>query len=183
VVHPKAAKYDLFNNGDNDSFILIVAQFTGNGATRAIIKAHQCGVLIYYAVRINEKGEPVPLWANYLLVEYREFVTIQLRRGTPSFFKIFSARDVDSDLMQPLMVRREAGAESMKMLMAGRFNEVAMQRPFHGKGSLVLVRDGSFVSRKVRLETDVTPQMRGGLKVPNSIDGVRAVIELHKLAL
>jgi hypothetical protein len=74
-------------------------------------------------------------------------------------------------------------AESIKMMMAGKFNDVAIQRQFHGKGSLVMVTEGSFVSRKVRLEIDVTPQMRGGLKVPISIDGIKAVIELHKLAL
>jgi hypothetical protein len=72
---------------------------------------------------------------------------------------------------------------SMKMLLAGKFNNVPLLRPFHGRGSLVAVREGSFVSRHVRLEIDVTPQMRGGLKVPISIDGVKAVIELHKLAL
>jgi hypothetical protein len=46
-----------------------------------------------------------------------------------------------------------------------------------------VVRERGFVSREVRLEIDVTPQMRGGLKVPISIDGIKAVIELHKLAL
>jgi hypothetical protein len=69
------------------------------------------------------------------------------------------------------------------MMVAGKFNDVAVQRPFHGKGSLVMVTEGSFVSRKVRVEIDVTPQMRGGLKVPVSIDGIRAVIEIFKLAL
>jgi hypothetical protein len=116
-------------------------------------------------------------------MEFIEFVTIDVCRNTPSFVKIISARDPDSDIVEPVMVRRGAIAESMRMLVAGKFNDVAVQRPFHGKGSLVMVTEGSFVSRKVRLEIDVTPQMRGGLKMPVSIDGVKAVIELHKLAL
>jgi hypothetical protein len=106
VSHPIVEKYDLFNNGDTDSFRWIVDQFTGKGATRAIIKAHQCGLLIYYPIKINKKGEPVPLWANYLFIQYREFVTIDLCRNTPSFSKIISARDPESDLMQLIMVRR-----------------------------------------------------------------------------
>jgi hypothetical protein len=184
---------DLFGapktNGHNylapidDPFRWIVAVFAQGSATRAIIKANSIHLATFYPLRFNKQGEPVPLWSNYLFLEYREFISIELCRETPHFIRLISARDPDSDLMQPVMVRRNAVAENMRMLMEGKFNDVAIQRQFHGKGSLVMVTEGSFVSREVRLEIDVTPPMRGGLKVPISIDGVKAVIELHKLAL
>ena len=46
-----------------------------------------------------------------------------------------------------------------------------------------MVTNGSFMDRKVGLEIDVAPEMRGNMKVPVSIDGIKAVIEIHKLAL
>jgi hypothetical protein len=175
--------YDLFNNREIDEFRWIVAQFSGSGATRAIIKANTCNLSTYYPLRINKDGEPVPLWANYLFMEFREFVTIDICRNTPRFIKIISARDHGSDIVHPIMVRRNAIAENMKMIMDGRFNERVFVRPFHGRGSLVRVIEGNFLDRRVCLEIDIPPTMRGNIRVPVSIDGIRAVIELHKLAL
>jgi hypothetical protein len=71
---------------------------------------------------------------------------------TPNFIKLITARDPDSDLVHPVLVRRHAIAESLRLMMAGKFNEQVFVRPFHGKGSLTMVTQGSFVNRQVRLE-------------------------------
>jgi hypothetical protein len=176
-------RYDLFNKKEIDDFRWLVAMFAQGGATRAIIKANAIHLATYYPLRYNKLGEPVPLWANYLFIEHKEFITIELCRKTPNFVKIISSRDPDSDSMQPVLVRRNAIDESLKLMTDGKFNEQVFIRPFRGAGSIITVTAGSFQNRKVRLEADVTPEMRGTLKVPVSIDGIKATIEVFKLAL
>jgi hypothetical protein len=175
--------YDLFNGREIDTFRWIVTLFSQGGATRAIIKANAINLATFFPIRFNKQGEPVPLWSNYLFMEFREFVTIDLCRNTPNFIKLISSRDPDSDIMQPIMVRRGAIAESLRLITQGKFNEQVFVRPFHGRGSIVLVTDGPFLDKQVRLEIDVPSNMNARIKVPVDINGIKATIELFKLAL
>ena len=124
----------------------------------------------------------MPLWRNYLLIEFREGVTIDLCRTTSNFIKVISERNEDG-LLHPILVRREAVKQSMTMVLEGKFNERIIERRCYGKGSSVAVLHGVMATRKVRLEEDVTPQMRGSHRVRVDMDGVKGTIEVHKLAL
>jgi hypothetical protein len=80
-------------------------------------------------------------------------------------------------------VRPGAIDESLRLITQGRFDERPVRRRFYGKGSLVRVMDGSFAEKKVRLEEDVRPEMKGGRAVAISIGGWSAKVEIFKLAL
>ena len=69
------------------------------------------------------------------------------------------------------------------MVLEGKYNERIINRRFYGRGSIVRVIEGTFIDKKVRLETDILPHMRGNYKVPISIDNRKGTIELFKLAL
>jgi hypothetical protein len=174
--------YDLFTGKQIDNFKWIVAIFNGDGATLVIIRAHRCNLATYYPIRLNNHGDPVPLFKNYLFVEFREYITLDICRSTSNFIKVLSARD-DEGLARPVLVPRNAIDENRAMVMAGRFNERSLQRQFYGRGSLVRVLEGTFIDRRVRLEEDVFPDWRGNHKVKVDIDGLKGVIEVHKLAL
>jgi hypothetical protein len=83
----------------------------------------------------------------------------------------------------PVLVRRNAVEESMRMILKGHFNDVAPKRRFYGKGSIVVVLDGAFMNQKVRLEEDVAPQMKGTQRIRVDFNGIKAKIEVYKLAL
>jgi hypothetical protein len=175
-------EFVLFSGKHIDSFRWVVAIFAGDGATRVMIRAHKCDLLTYYPTRFNNQGNPVPLFRNYLFVEFREYITLDICRSTSNFIKVLSARD-DEGLARPVLVPRNAIDENRAMVMAGRFNERSLQRQFYGRGSLVRVLEGTFIDRRVRLEEDVFPDWRGNHKVKVDIDGLKGVIEVHKLAL
>jgi hypothetical protein len=117
-----------------------------------------------------------------LLIEFRESVTIDICRNSSGFIKIISERDEDG-LLQPIKVRKEAIAESLRLMTQGKFDDVTFRRQFRGKGSIVRVIDGVFHDRKIKLEEDVMPDWRGNRKIKVDIDGIKAVIEIHKLSL
>jgi hypothetical protein len=165
-----------------DSFRYICGVFSGDGAIQILQRANAIPLQAYFPIRFNGKGEPVPLWRNYLLIEFREGVTINLCRTTANFIKIVSERDKEG-LMHPVLVKKEAVRQSMEMVLQGKYNERAIKRQFHGRGSIVRVLEGSFIDQKVRLEVDVTPDMVWRTKVRVDINGVKAIIELFKLAL
>jgi hypothetical protein len=166
----------------SDPFRWIVGMFKENGAQQAIIRANKCDLLTYYPIRFNGKGEPVPLWRNYLFMEYRRFVTLELFHKVPNFIKVITERD-DDGLVRPVLVRRNGIEESMKLVMMGRFNARSLKRRFYGKGSIVRVLDGGFIDKKVKLEVDVRPDMNGRTRVTVDINGIKARIEIFKLAL
>ena len=85
--------------------------------------------------------------------------------------------------MRPILVRKEAINGSMKLMTMGKFDDVVFKRRAYGKGFIVRVLEGSFIDTKVRLEMDVTPDMPGRTKVKVDINGLKATIELFKLAL
>jgi hypothetical protein len=180
--HPNGKKYDIFNE-ENDLFRWMVAIFSGSGASDIIQRANVCGLKSYYPLRFNAKGEYVPLWKNYLFLEFREGVSLELCRTTSKFLRVVSARDIDSDISKPVLVRRDAIAENMKLIEDGSFNPVAHQRQFYGTGSLVKVTEGVFADRWVTLDEDVSHDMLGNQRVKIEIGGREATIELFKLAL
>ena len=165
-----------------DTFRWVVSVFEQDGATQAIIRANRRNLLTYYPIRFNKNGEPVPLFRNYLFVEFNEYVTIELCRSTIHFIKIISAKDEDG-IVRPILVRRNAVDENKAMVLAGKFNERLLVRRFYGKGSLVRVIEGTFIDKKVRLEEDVLPNWRGNHRVKVDVDGIKGVIEVYKLAL
>ena len=116
------------------------------------------------------------------LIEFREGVTINLCRTTTQFIKIVSERD-DDGLVTPVLVKREAVKQSMAMVMEGKFNERTIERRFYGRGSIVRVIDGTFIDKKVRLEENILPEWPGNRRVKVDLDGIKATIELFKLAL
>jgi hypothetical protein len=180
---------DLFNGAahqsavsESDSFHWIVAVFSENGATRTIIRANKCHLLTYYPVKMNQQGEPTPLFRNYLFVEWRGGVTLDICRATSLFLQVLSAKD-ENGIVRPILVRRNAVDENRAMVMAGRFNERIIDRRFYGRGSIVAVLHGVMSTRKVRLDEDILPEWRGNHRVKIDIDGVKGTIEVHQLAL
>jgi hypothetical protein len=167
----------------DDPFRWMVAIFSGSGASDIIQRANGCGLKSYYPLRFNVHGEARPLWKNYLFLEFREGISIELCRTTSKFIRVVSARDIDSDISKPVLVRRDAIAENMKLIEDGSFNAVAPRRQFYGIGSLVKVTGGALIERKVRLEADIPPEMPGRYAVAVSIGNWRGTIELFKLAL
>jgi transcription antitermination factor NusG len=163
-------------------FRWVVGVFSGNGATEIIRRAYAKDLKTFYPIRRNLAGEYTPLWRAYLFVEWRETVTIDLCRTTTHFIKIVSERD-ENGLQHPVLVRKDAIAESLRLMTQGKFDDVTFQRRAYGKGAIVRVIEGNFIDRKVRLEMNVTPDMTGRTRVKVDIDGIKGTIELHKLAL
>jgi len=177
---------DLFGapktNGHSYPFYWVCAVFNGDGAVEVIKRAYQSDIKTYFPIRKNHRNEYVPLWRSYLFVEWRETVTIDLCRTTTRFIKIVSERDEDG-ILHPILVRKDGINESLRMVTKGKFDDVTFQRRTYGRGSIVRVLEGNFIDQKVRLETDITPDMVGRTKVKVDINGLRATIELFKLAL
>lgn len=174
---------DLFcQQSSIDDFHWIVGLFSGCGATDAIKRANDVPLRTFYPIKFNGRGEPVPLWRSYLFIEFRECLTLQICRSTKSFLKIINMRD-NAGQEYPVMVRKGAIDEHLKLLLSGRFNDKSITRPFYGKGSLVRVIDGNFLDKRVRLDMDVPSHMPGNKKVLIDINGLKGSIELWKLSL
>ena len=154
----------------------------GDGATQIIKRASAHELKTFYPIRRNLRGEYAPLWRAYLFIEFREGVTINLCRTTSHFLKIISERD-DGGLSHPILVREDAIADNLRLMMMGKFDDKTYIRRFYGKGSIVRVIEGNFIDRKVRLEMDVTPDMNARTRVPVDINGIKAKIEIFRLAL
>jgi transcription antitermination factor NusG len=165
-----------------DEFKWIVGVFKGDGATQVIQRAYKKELKTFYPIRRNIRGEYTPLWKAYLFIQFIEGVSIELCRTTSDFIKVVSERDEDG-LLHPILVRKEAVNESMKLMTMGKFDDVVFKRRAYGKGSIVRVLEGNFIDTKVRLEMDVTPDMPGRTNVKVDINGLKATIELFKLAL
>jgi hypothetical protein len=167
---------------EDDPFRYICGVFSDDGAVEVIKRANAIPLVTYFPIRFNGKGEPVPLWRSYLLVEFREGVTINLCRTSSNFLKIVSERYKDG-LQYPVLVRKSSIAQSMAMVLEGKYNERIVNRQFHGRGSIVRVIEGTFIDKRVRLEEDIFPDWKGNRRVRVNIDGVRGTIEVYKLSL
>jgi hypothetical protein len=174
---------DLFTNKPSvDDFQWMVALFSGYGATDVIRRANDVPLKTYFPIRFNGKGEPIPLWRNYLFIEFRDKLTLEICRSTSRFLKVLSIHD-DEGVLKPILVRKDAINDHLEMLMRGHFNDRLYLRRFYGKGSFVRVIEGIFIDKRVRLEMDIEPGMPGNKKVLVDINGCRGSIELWKLAL
>jgi hypothetical protein len=166
----------------DDPFRYICGVFSGDSAVQIIQRANQIPLATYFPIRFNGKGEPIPLWRNYLMIEFREGITINLCRTTSHFIRVVSERDKDG-LVTPVMVRKDSVTESLRLVTMGKFNDKSFKRQFHGKGSIVRVLEGNFIDRRVTLEIDVPPDMNGRTRIPVDMNGIKCKIELFKLAL
>jgi hypothetical protein len=165
-----------------DDFRWSVAMFRAHGASEAIKRANQVPLRTYYPIKFNIYGDPIPLWRNYLFIEFKQSLTINICRSTSLFIKVLSMSD-DEGVLHPILVRKEAIDENMRLLQLGRFNDKMFIRRFYGRGSVVRVTSGMFQDKKVRLENDVAPDMPGDRRVVVNINGLRGSIEIWKLAL
>jgi hypothetical protein len=165
-----------------DPFRWVVAMFQQDGATQVIIRAHKFDLATYYPIGFSKDGEPVPLWRNYVFLEWKEQVTLDICRDTPNFLKVLSAHD-DEGIVRPILVRRNHVDENGAMVLAGKYNERQLVRRFYGRGSLVRVIEGVFMDKRVRLEENILPEWRGSRRVKVDIDGIKGSIELYKLSL
>ena len=175
--------YDLFSGKEIDDFRWCIAIFVSNGASQIIQKANAVPLATFYPIFINKACEYVPVFRNYLFIEFKESSTYKLCHSSLNFVRMITARDVDGDVYKPILVRRDAIKESVELLRQGKFNELEVKRRFYGRGSRVLVKDGSFSGKQVTIQIDIRPSMNGRVSVPVDINGHRATIELFKLAL
>jgi hypothetical protein len=173
---------DLFAPQAQNEFKWVVAVFANTGATEAIRKANEVPLKTFYPIRFNHKGLPVPLWRHYLFIEFRNSITAQVCRSTKKFIKVITMRD-DEGIEYPVLVRKNAIDEHLGLLLSGKFNSRPTIRRFYGKGSIVRVLEGTFIDKKVQLESNITPNMPGNKKVQIDIGGFKASIEIWKLAL
>jgi hypothetical protein len=173
---------DLFGEMQSSDFHWVVAIFQGTGASEIIPRANEASLKTYYPFRFNVRGEPIPLWRNYLFVEFQESLTLSVCRSTFRFLKLISAHD-EEGILHPVLVPKNAINENMKLVQQGKFNAIKFRRRFYGRGSLVKVVDGLFTDKRVKLEADLTPDMPGNKAVPISIGGWNGKIEIFKLAL
>jgi hypothetical protein len=160
-----------------NDFHWAVAMFKANGAVQVIRRASDNQLKTYYPFKRNRLGDFVPLWRNYLFIQFQQCLTIDICRTTSNFIKLLSIEN------QPILVRKNAINESMRLLQLGKFDDVVYKRPFYGQGSLVNIISGDFSDRKVELLADIPSDMPGSKKIPISINGWRANIEVFKLAL
>jgi transcription antitermination factor NusG len=165
-----------------DEFRWVVGVFRADGATQIIKKAHESELETFYPIRKNYKGEYSPIWRNYLFMEWREYLTIEICRSTTKFMTFINTHDEDG-IVKPVLVRRNAIDETLRMITMGKYDDKTFIRQFYGRGSIVRVLEGSFADKRVRLEMDITPEMKGNYKVAVDMGGIKAKIEIYKLAL
>jgi hypothetical protein len=173
---------DLFSNTQSQNFWWVVGVFRNDGATEVIKRANDIPLHTYYPIRINSRGEPVPLFKNYLFIQFVQPLTLQICHSTTKFLKLISSHD-EEGILYPVLVPKDAIDENLNLVAQGKFNDRAYLRRFYGKGSLVRVIEGIFIDKKVRLDSDITPDMPWNKKVVIDINGYKGSIELWKLAL
>jgi hypothetical protein len=169
-------------NSTISDFNWIVATFQGCGASDTIKRANEIPLKTYYPLRMNIYGNLVPLWRNYLFLEFRECVTISICRSTFKFINIISTHDSEGTL-KPVFVPKNAIYENLNLVQSGIFDNKIYSRPFYGKGSLVKVIDGVFSKMTVRLEEDVDQDMPGNRAILVNLGGWNGKIEIFRLAL
>jgi hypothetical protein len=167
---------------DKDKFRWVVGVFRDDGASHTLVRAAANGLKVFYPVKTNIRGEYLPIFKNYLFIEYDEHKTLDVCRATSKFIRVISARD-DEGIVRPIMVRRDHIKETMTTVLAGRFNALPTNRRFYGKGSLVVVLEGIMANKRVKLREDIKPEMPGNQRVSVEIGGIKGVIEIFKLAL
>jgi len=176
---------DLFAgeaNVDVESFQWSVAMFRNKGATEAIKRANDYSLRTYYPFKRNKFGDFVPLWRNYLFIEFKQQLTLTICRSTSNFIKILCIPD-DDGINHPVLVRKNVIDDNLRLVQQGKFDDIEFRRKYYGVGSLVNIISGDFAGHKVQLLGDIPPNMTGNKKIPVMLNGWRASIEIFKLAL
>jgi hypothetical protein len=178
--------FDLFGVAGgatiSDDFKWSVAIFRSHGASEVIRRANDQQLRTYYPIRRNKLGNLVPLWSNYLFIEFRNQITLSICRSTSNFIKILSLPDKDG-INHPVLVRKNAIDESLRLYALGKFDDREYRRKFYGKNSLVRIIHGDFAGTRVQLLVDITPDMIESRKVPIHLGNWKASIEIFKLGL
>jgi hypothetical protein len=176
---------DLFaqNSPQIDDFHWAVAIFASSGATEAIKRANDAQLRTFYPFKININGEPIPLWRNYLFIQFVDNLTTEICRSTTRFMSFISETDPETGIKKPRLVRKDAINENLAMLKLGKFDDKTYRRRFYGCGSIVRVIEGPLIDKKVKLAMNIEPEMPSTKKVLIDINGCRGKIELWKLAL
>ena len=179
---------DLFQNHRcaniwKDEFRWALAVFRQKGALEAMRRAKANQLMTYYPVKFNTANKVVPLWSNYLFIEFKRSLTMQICRCTSNFIRIVSAENIETGENEPILIRRNAIDESMQLFMNGFYNESVRVRPFYGYGSLVKINDGDFAGKRVRLLCDIPSDMSGNKRIVVDLEGWKVNIEIFKLNL
>jgi hypothetical protein len=176
---------DLFNGSSSahqEDFMWSVAVFRATGASEVIKRANQHELHTFYPFRRTRNGDLIPLWRNYLFIEFKQILTLNICRSTSNFIKILSIPDEEGQ-NQPVLVRKNVINDSMRFLQIGKFDDVAPHRRFYGRGSYVSIINGDLLGKKVELLSDIPSDMSSNKRVAISIGGWRATIEVFNLAL
>jgi hypothetical protein len=172
---------DLFGYVSDD-FHWVVAVFRAKGATEAIKRANDARLRTYYPFRRSRSGNFIPLWMNYLFIEFKHSITLNICRSTTNFIKILSIPD-DNGINHPILVKRSAIYENQRLLQLGKFDSLDQKRRFYGQGSLVNIIYGDFIGRKVELLADIPTNVSANKKILVNMNGWKVSIEIFKLAL
>lgn len=170
-------KNDLFGPYlDGEKFLWAVGVFNGNGANETIKYALDARLEIFFPYRMNKNGNFVPLWKNYLFIEYIPNITISICKKTSKFINFINFNG------QPELVYKNAIDECLKLLKLGKYNFIFPRRAYIEKGAIVrIMNDNNFNGKLVKLLCDVTPDMNDNKKVPVEIGNVKMLIEIGKL--
>jgi hypothetical protein len=165
-----------------DDFKWSVAVFRSHGASEAIKRANEQQLRTYYPIRRNKIGNLIPLWSNYLFIEFRNQLTLSICRSTSNFIKILSIPDKDG-INQPILVPKNVIDENLRLFSLGKFDDIEYKRRFYGKNSLVRIIHGEFAGTRVQLLVDIPYNMPSSKKVPINLGNWKASIEIFKLGL
>jgi hypothetical protein len=172
---------DLFGTYQQyDKFFWSVGIFAGNGATEAIKYALDARLEVFYPHHLNKNGDFVPLWKNYLFIEWIDNVSVSVCRKCNKFIKFISFDENN----RPFLVGRNNIDECLEMLKMGKYNIISKERDFYPAGSVVMIRDDNYFDRMwVKLLCDIGSFMNGKHRVPVELNGWKINIEINKLFL
>lgn len=170
---------DLFGTYmKDDKFFWAVGVFTGNGALETIKYAIDARLETFFPHRLNKVGNFVPLWRNYLFIEYNNPATVDTCRLSSKFLGFIKFNG------QPELVYRDAIDECLKLLKLGKYNFAHFRRPHMEKGTTVRVmNDSNFNGKLVRILCNITPDMHEARKIPVELGNLKIMIEIRKLFL
>ena len=168
---------DLFSTADQNDFCWIVAIFQGCGASDVIQRANEVPLKTYYPLKFDGNGNLVPLWRNYLFIEHKWRISIDLCHSTSKFIKFINNGGL------PTLVPKNAIDAHLELVQQGKFNAQTFSRRFYGRGALVRVLEGHFMNKRVKLEADLEPNIPRNRLIPVSIGTWKGQIEVFKLAV
>jgi transcription antitermination factor NusG len=161
-----------------DKFFWSVGMFSGNGAKETIRYALEAHLEVFYPHRLNKSGNFVPLFGNYLFIEYILPTTVMICRQSSKFYGFISFDG------QPELVRRNSIDECLRLLKMGKYNHVFTHHSYIRKGTLVrILSEDNFNGKLVRLLCDVAPDMPNNKRVPVDFGNIKLMIEIGKIRI